>query len=268
MPTGQQVRHQGCVSARRPARQFALRSLRAQEQEYASEKLSLAQKEALYLDCCAGFNVASEKSPVSDNEYEQLKSDLAFEGSKVILMARDEIKFMVATRRYLEGKPIMDDKEYDTLRKELKERGSTAVTHDAPGCKVDDAGRTVCKADLAPDDGKNALLYTPALVLTALLFNEYTYWVYSWDPLLSLIAGSPIIATITYILTNFIYFQKPYITKAQCPKCTTPQNIYFGDVLFVNGGKPDDFIITQCVNKACGSNLSASRSAMMVTAKD
>jgi hypothetical protein len=36
--------------------------------------------------------------------YIQLKSDLAFEGSKVIMMARDEIKFMVATQRYNEGK--------------------------------------------------------------------------------------------------------------------------------------------------------------------
>lgn len=47
-----------------------------------------------------------------------------------------------------------------------------------------------CKADLFPDDGKNALLYSPALVLTALLFNEWAFWFKGWDPILSLVLGT------------------------------------------------------------------------------
>ena len=47
-----------------------------------------------------------------------------------------------------------------------------------------------CKADLFPDDGKNALLYSPALVLTALLFNEWAFWFNGWDPILSLVLGT------------------------------------------------------------------------------
>eukprot|EP00285_Hemiselmis_virescens_P019170 CAMPEP_0173391230 /NCGR_PEP_ID=MMETSP1356-20130122/17854_1 /TAXON_ID=77927 ORGANISM="Hemiselmis virescens, Strain PCC157" /NCGR_SAMPLE_ID=MMETSP1356 /ASSEMBLY_ACC=CAM_ASM_000847 /LENGTH=291 /DNA_ID=CAMNT_0014348807 /DNA_START=12 /DNA_END=887 /DNA_ORIENTATION=+ len=253
-------------ATRSTQRNFALTSLRAQEatQTY-DEKASLAQKERLYLDCCAAFNV-DKNSLVTDDDFEQLKSDLAFEGSQVIMMSRDEIQFMVATQRYKMGKPIMDDSAYDSLRTKLKAINSPAALFDSPTCKILDDGTTACKADLTADDGKNVLLYTPALVLSALLFNEYTFWAYSWDPLLSLIAGSPIIAAVSYALTNFIYFQKPYITKTQCPKCTTPQNIYFGDVLFVNGGKPESLITTQCVNTACKCDLKADKTRMLVLA--
>ena len=59
----------------------------------------------------------------------------------------------------------------------------------ASSCKINDDGSKICKADLFPDDGKNALLYAPALVLSALLFNEYAFWFNGWDPILSLILG-------------------------------------------------------------------------------
>ena len=157
-------------------------------------------------------------------------------------------------------RPILSDEEYNALRSKLKAVNSPALVHDAPSCKISDDGKQICKSDLTPDDGKNALLYTPALVLTALLVNEYCFWANHWDPLLSLIVGSPVIAGVTYILTNFIYFQKPFITKTQCPKCTTPQNIYFGDVLFCEGGKPSDVVKTACVNKACGCAMIATKS--------
>ena len=92
-------------------------------------------------------------------------------------------------------------------------QGSMAVKHDAASRKILESGAKVSKADLFPDDGKNALLYSPALVLSALLFNEWAFWFKGWDPLFSLILGSPLIAAVTYGLTNYIYFQQPYITK-------------------------------------------------------
>jgi len=226
---------------------------------------SLNAKENLYLDCCAAFNVDG-KTAISDEEYEQLKTDLTFEGSKVMLMSREEIKFMVAARRYREGRPIMSNEEFDGLRKKLKARNSPAVLHDEPRCQVDSADGKVCKSDLYPDDGKNALLYAPAAVLTALLFNEGAFWLKGWDPILSLVLGSPFIIAATYILTNYIYFQNPYITKLSCPDCGTPQNVYFGDILFVNG-KVQPVVTTQCVNKACGATLEADREKMVVVSK-
>ncbi|EKX46779.1 hypothetical protein GUITHDRAFT_107552 [Guillardia theta CCMP2712] len=190
--------------------------------------MSLFAKEQLYLDCCAAYNVDAE-SLLSDEDYEKLKTDLTFEGSQVILMSREEIKFMVAANRYNKGKPIMSDEEFDTLRKKLKNKGSLAVKHEAASCKLDESGRKVCKADIFPDEGKNALLYTPALVLTALLFNEWAFWF-----------------------------------KATCPSCGTPQNIYFGDILWVSGKPVESSVQTQCCNKACGVELVADKKRMIV----
>lgn len=61
----------------------------------AAQTLSLLEKEQLYLECCAEWNV-NKKALITDDEFEDLKSDLEFQGSQVILMSREEIKFMVA----------------------------------------------------------------------------------------------------------------------------------------------------------------------------
>jgi len=227
------------------------------------EAMNLLQKEQLYLDCCASWNV-EKKQLISDDEFEDLKSDLTFEGSQVMLMSREEISFMVASMRYNKGQPIMEDSEFESLRTKLRKQGSMAVKHDATSCKILESGAKVCKADLFPDDGKNALLYSPALVLSALLFNEWAFWFKGWDPLFSLILGSPLIAAATYGLTNYIYFQQPYITKTVCPECGTPQNIFFGDVLFVSGKPVTENVDTKCVNKDCAVKLKGSRDAMRV----
>jgi hypothetical protein len=57
--------------------------------------VSLLEKEQLYLECCAEWNV-NQKALLTDEEYEDLKVDLEFQGSQVMLMSREEIKFMVA----------------------------------------------------------------------------------------------------------------------------------------------------------------------------
>jgi len=56
--------------------------------------LTLAAREKLYLDATAAFHLDGS-ALIEDDDYDQLKNDLAFEGSKVGLMNRDEIKFMV-----------------------------------------------------------------------------------------------------------------------------------------------------------------------------
>ena len=58
-------------------------------------KLNLGAKEKLYLDATSAFFNDNEKI-MDDEDYDQLKNDLAFEGSNVGLMSRDEVKFMVS----------------------------------------------------------------------------------------------------------------------------------------------------------------------------
>lgn len=223
--------------------------------------LNLAAREKLYLDATsAWFNDGTKL--IEDDDYDQLKNDLAFEGSNVGLMSRDEIKFMVAASRYAEGRPIMSDAEFDDLRRQLKKRNSKAVIHDMPVCKVD---TQKCKADLTSDTTKNFVINLPALIVSTILVAEITFYLFpGLSPVTNLIVDSPFIAGLTYVITNFILFQKPLITVAKCPRCQTEQPIFFGDVLFVDSGNVKSEVKTKCVNKACQADLIASQERMVV----
>jgi hypothetical protein len=60
--------------------------------------IGFAEKEKLYLDCLDAYY--NDMKPVlSDEQYQQLKSDLEFEGSKLTAFSSDEIKFLVANKR-------------------------------------------------------------------------------------------------------------------------------------------------------------------------
>mmetsp|Transcript_53633 Transcript_53633/g.107479 ORF Transcript_53633/g.107479 Transcript_53633/m.107479 type:complete len:338 (+) Transcript_53633:41-1054(+) len=230
--------------------------------------LTLAAKEKLYLDSVSAYH-NDGKSLLGDEEYNQLRMDLEFEGSPVGLMSRDEVKFMVAANRYAEGKPIMSDEEFDDLRRALKAKGSSAVIHKVPTCRVE---TQKCKADLVPDDVKNLVLYMPAFGVVTIVWSELAYWANtlaggSPSPVYSLAVNTPFIAVFTYIVTNYILFQNPMVTKTTCPRCNTEQNIYFGDILFVNqinGRKDDGTATTECINTACRAPLVASKEKMIV----
>jgi len=195
--------------------------------------LTLAAREKLYLDATALYHLDGSQL-ISNDDYDQLKNDLAFEGSKVGLMNRDEIKFMVAASRYAEGKPIMSDSEFDNLRRKLKAANSKAVVHEMPVCKIDSQ---VCKADLEKDNTKNFVLYLPALIVSAITVSEISFLAagsYSeggLSPTVSLLINSPFIAGLTYAITNFLLFQKPMVVVTKCPRCQTEQPIFFGTLM-------------------------------------
>jgi hypothetical protein len=60
--------------------------------------LGLDEKEKLYLDCLDAFYNEGGKQLLGDEEYEALKLDLDFDGSKVATYTRDEIKFVIAVK--------------------------------------------------------------------------------------------------------------------------------------------------------------------------
>jgi len=226
--------------------------------------LALEAREKLYLDATAAyFNDGSKL--IEDDDYDDLKNDLAFEGSNVGLMDRDEIKFMVAASRYAEGRPFMSDSEFDTLRRKLKAKNSKAVIHEMPVCRIDSQ---TCKGDLSTDSTKNFVLYLPALIVSAIVWTEISFFTYFSEgvpsPFIGLLINSPFIAALTYVITNFLLFQKPLITVAKCPRCQTEQPIFFGDVLFVDSGKVKEVVTVKCVNKACAASLMAYKDRMIV----
>lgn len=98
------------------------------------------------------------KQLIPDDDYEKLKMDLSFSESKLGSFSADEIKYLLANKRWKMGKATMDNEEYDALRLSLKKAGSTVALHDTAACNLVTG---VCKTDLRTDKGKNRLLYTP-----------------------------------------------------------------------------------------------------------
>lgn len=66
--------------------------------------LALDEKEKLYLECLDAFYNEGGKKLLSDDEYEQLKLDLDFEGSKVATYSKDEVLFVIANK-YTKNSP-------------------------------------------------------------------------------------------------------------------------------------------------------------------
>jgi hypothetical protein len=231
--------------------------------------IELGAKEKLYLDCLDAFYNEGGKQVLSDDEYEQLKLDLEFEGSAIAVYAADEIKFILANKRFSMGKAVLSDSEYDALRTRLKEAGSQVVLHDAPSCTVDG----ICKNDLRVDKGKQRLLYLPGTVGGMILWCELSYWVTHLDPLVSILLGLVPVYFGGKFFTENIFAQKPLATTAACPTCNSLLSIYFGDLLFVQkeglvgpSMPPQDQIDLKCAE--CGDNLMADRKEMIVITKE
>eukprot|EP00307_Rebecca_sp_RCC1486_P003247 CAMPEP_0119414378 /NCGR_PEP_ID=MMETSP1335-20130426/6878_1 /TAXON_ID=259385 /ORGANISM="Chrysoculter rhomboideus, Strain RCC1486" /LENGTH=276 /DNA_ID=CAMNT_0007439257 /DNA_START=98 /DNA_END=928 /DNA_ORIENTATION=+ len=220
-------------------------------------ELPLQTKEKLYLDSIAAF-YNDDEPLLSDEDYARLKLDLEFEASKYITMSAEELKFVIASTRFREAKPIMSDDEYDELRRKLKKANSPAVIHDAPQCKVETG---LCKSDATPDQGKNAILYLPGALAATLLWAEGLFWVKGFDPLFSIVLGSPVIYLIARLITEKILFQNPLVVSATCPNCSSVINLYFGDVLGVDN---ENMMQTEHECPVCKAKLRGSRETMIV----
>ena len=61
--------------------------------------LALDEKEKLYLECLDAYYNEGGKQLLGNEEYEQLKLDLDFEGSTIATYSKDEVKFVLAVKR-------------------------------------------------------------------------------------------------------------------------------------------------------------------------
>jgi len=230
-----------------------------------SKTISLDDKERLYLECLDAYYNENGKQLLPDSEYEKLKLDLDFDGSKVAVYSKDEIKFLLANKRFKMGKPVMDDKEYDELRNKLKTVGSLVVLHEGASCSVDG----LCKTDMREDAGKTRLLYLPGTAGGLILVCELIFWTLGLDPILSIVLGSLPAYFFGVWFTENVFAQKPLVVQATCPNCNYLQNIYFGDLFSVMtdgmagpAAVPGDEIVCKCPN--CGSQNTANRDTMLL----
>ena len=195
----------------------------------ASVKLELDEKEKLYLECLDSYYNEGGKALLPDNKYEQLKVDLEFSSSRIMTYSKDEIRYLLANKRYKMGQPVLSDSEYDALRLSLKKAGSAVALHDAPTCNLDG----VCKMDMRVDKGKTRLLYLPGWAGGLLVFSEITFWTLHLDPLLTLLLGVVPVYFFANFFTTKIFAQEPLVATSPCPKCDALLTVYFGDLLSV-----------------------------------
>ena len=228
--------------------------------------LALDEKEKLYLECLDAYYNEDGKQLLGNEEYEQLKLDLDFDGSIFTTYTKDEIRFVLANKRFAMGKPTLSDSEYDALRLKLKDMGSLVVLHDGATCSAETG---LCKTDMRVDSGKTRLLYLPGTVGGLLLVMEGIFWTLGLDPIFSVIIGAVPAYFFGVWFTENIFAQKPLVTQATCPDCNYIFPLYFGDLFAVMtdgmagpAAVPGDTQNFKCPN--CKIDLEASREKMIV----
>ena len=83
----------------------------------------LVVKELMYFDALFSY-YQTGSSLLNNQDYEELKENLTWEGSSVATMNAKEALFVTAVASARRGDPVMDDDEYKELKVELKKQGS------------------------------------------------------------------------------------------------------------------------------------------------
>lgn len=198
-------------------------------------RLTLEEKERIFLDSLQSYYIKG-KQMLSDEEFDLLKADLQWSGSSKVNVNRKEAKYIAAMQAYLKGSPILSDEEFDTLKRELKEDGSQFAVTTEPKCFISTG---ICTVTWAEDDFRQNLLYLPVGAIATLLWLGLGYEilgsVIKINPLVLLLFGAYPIYTATENITNNYIFQNAKVARGPCPSCESPQRIYFGDILGVEG---------------------------------
>ncbi|XP_061348198.1 PGR5-like protein 1A, chloroplastic isoform X2 [Gastrolobium bilobum] len=205
------------------------------------EKKSVGELEQEFLQALQAFYYEG-KAIMSNEEFDNLKEELMWEGSSVVMLSSDEQKFLEASMAYVSGKPIMSDKEYDDLKLKLKMEGSDIVV-EGPRCSL--RSRKVY-SDLSVDYLKMFLLNVPATVVALGLFFflddltgfEITYLLELPEPfsfIFTWFAAVPLIVWLALSITRAI-IKDFLILKGSCPNCGTENTSFFGTILSISSG--------------------------------
>ncbi|KAI4327037.1 hypothetical protein L6164_019541 [Bauhinia variegata] len=205
------------------------------------QKKTVGELEQEFLQALQAFYYEG-KAIMSNEEFDNLKEELMWEGSSVVMLSPDEQKFLEASMAYVSGKPIMSDDEYDKLKLRLKIEGSEIVA-EGPRCSL--RSRKVY-SDLSVDYLKMFLLNVPATVVALGLFFflddltgfEISYLLELPEPysfIFTWFAAVPLIVWLALTLTNAIV-KDFLILKGPCPNCGTENTSFFGTILSISSG--------------------------------
>lgn len=173
---------------------------------------------------------------LGDEEFDMLKEDLQWNGSELVVLNRNEAKYLSAMEAYLKGSPIISDKEFDALKLELKESGSKFAVDTEPKCYIDTG---VCKVTLQEDKFRSNLLYLPAGAVLGIawlgLGFEFIEPLIRLNPLILAAIGAPFVYNGAKIITEEFIFENKFIAYGPCPACEFENRVYFGNILGVEG---------------------------------
>uniref|UniRef100_A0A0A9DEM0 PGR5-like protein 1A, chloroplastic n=1 Tax=Arundo donax TaxID=35708 RepID=A0A0A9DEM0_ARUDO len=229
------------------------------------QKRTLGEMEQEFLQALQSFYY-DQKAIMSNEEFDNLKEELMWEGSSVVMLSPDEQRLLEASMAYAAGKPIMSDAEFDELKLRLKKDGSDIVT-EGPRCSL---RSHKVYSDLTVDYLKMFLLNVPATAVALGLFffiDELTgfeinvfqlpepfRFIFTW------FAALPLILFLAQSLTNAIV-QDFLILKGPCPNCGTENLSFFGIILSVSSGGTTN--IVKCAN--CSTELVYDSKSRLIT---
>jgi len=221
-------------------------------------RLTLAEKEKIFLDALQSYYV-NGRQLLPDDEFDLLKEDLSWNGSKLVQMNRNEAKYLASMQAYLNGEPIMSDIEFDELKATLKEENSLFAVSTEPKCYIDTG---VCTVTMKEDNFRNNLLYLPVGAILSLVWLGIGFEIIEplirLNPLILFSIGVPLIYKGATTITETFIFKNNKIVYGPCPACEAENRIYFGDILTVEGF--DDVATVKCPN--CKAEFSVQRNSL------
>ncbi|KAG6431832.1 hypothetical protein SASPL_109917 [Salvia splendens] len=208
------------------------------------EKKTIGEMEQEFLQALQAFYYEG-KSIMSNEEFDNLKEELMWEGSSVVMLSADEQRFLEASMAYVSGNPILSDEEYDKLKKQLK---IFSVFDDEPvllmGVKswsrgldavyVAKSSDAQVYSDLSVDYLKMFLLNVPAAVVALVLF---------------------------FFLDDLTGFEITYLLEGPCPNCGTENTSFFGTILSISSGGATNKV--KCSN--CGTDMVYDSKSRLIT---
>ncbi|ESQ55058.1 hypothetical protein EUTSA_v10025739mg [Eutrema salsugineum] len=231
-----------------------------------AQKKSIGEMEQEFLQALQSFYYDG-KAIMSNEEFDNLKDELMWEGSSVVMLSSDEQRFLEASMAYVSGNPILNDEEYDKLKLKLKMDGSDIVC-EGPRCSL--RSKKVY-SDLAVDYFKMLLLNVPATVVALGLFFfldditgfEITYILELPEPfsfIFTWFAAVPLIVYLALSITKLI-IKDFLILKGPCPNCGTENVSFFGTILTISSGGKTNAV--KCSN--CGTAMEYDSGSRLIT---
>lgn len=214
-------------------------------------KQTLGEKEADFLDALRSFYY--DNQPIMSNEeFDNLKEELQWQGSKVAVLSSTEQRFMEASKAYVAGKPFLSDEQFDDLKQQLRTKNSKVVSQ-GPRCSLRTRN---LYSDANPDYLKMTLLNLPAtigILLGLFAIDDFTGFEITklvelpepWGIIVVWGLVLPLVFVLVNAVTGLI-LKDGLILQGPCPNCGESNITYFGDIFTVPG--PRETTTVKCPN--------------------